>query len=131
MDKTQSTRFEVLVSNQNKGKTFDDVELDTNPQTISLFGNLHTLMEPEEEILEFVDDKILVAGDDMDTDTRKDTKESYHHSEHSHAPSQQTDSDEHPESPPPTDPNTSQSSDHHSTSSSLGFCDIDDVKLVT
>ncbi|GJX92225.1 retrovirus-related pol polyprotein from transposon TNT 1-94 [Tanacetum coccineum] len=76
VNKTQSTVFEELVSNQNKGKTYE-VEPDSKPPIISTFGQFEALMEDsKEEVMEFRNEEILVAGDDMDANTPKETKES-------------------------------------------------------
>nr|GFC10960.1 hypothetical protein [Tanacetum cinerariifolium] len=61
----------------NKGKTFDEVELDTNPPIISNLVQFQALMEDlEEEVMEFSDEEIFDVGDDMDTEPPKVTKES-------------------------------------------------------
>ncbi|GJV26294.1 hypothetical protein Tco_1378989 [Tanacetum coccineum] len=94
VEKTQSSRFKESVTNRNKGKTFDEVELDTNPQMISKFGQFQALLEDyEEELKEFSDDEILDVGDDTDADTPKKTNESFQHPEQSPPPA--------PESPKP------------------------------
>lgn len=87
VDKTPSNGFEELVSYQNKGKTSDEVEPDTNLPPISSFGALHILIEEsEEDIANFSDDEIFEAGDDKDTDTHVHTEESSQHFEHTQNP---------------------------------------------
>ncbi|GKB09296.1 hypothetical protein Tco_0837608, partial [Tanacetum coccineum] len=61
-----------FVTDQNKCKTFSEVDSDTNPPIVSSLCLFQALMEDsKEELKEFSDEEILDATDNMDVDTHK------------------------------------------------------------
>ncbi|GKB87076.1 hypothetical protein Tco_0959348, partial [Tanacetum coccineum] len=72
VDTTQSTRFEVSVPNQNKGKTSSEVEPDTETLLFTTFADIQALLEDsEEELKDASDDDIFEAGEEIYEDIQQ------------------------------------------------------------
>nr|GFA42120.1 hypothetical protein [Tanacetum cinerariifolium] len=67
VDQTQSTLFEMLDLDQNKGKSSSKVEPDFEPLKLITFGEIQALLgDSEDELKNDSDDKIYEAGEEMD-----------------------------------------------------------------
>ncbi|GKB38078.1 hypothetical protein Tco_0883020 [Tanacetum coccineum] len=81
--KTQSTRFEVSVPDQNKGKTSYEVEPDTKTLLLTTVADIQALLEDsKEELIDASDDDVFKAREDMNEYIQEpETKETQpHHS---------------------------------------------------
>ncbi|GKB08287.1 hypothetical protein Tco_0836571 [Tanacetum coccineum] len=82
VDQTQSTRFKVLVPDQNKGKTSSEVESDTKTLLLTTVADIQALLVDSDEELKDDNDDVFKAGEEMDEDIQEpETKETQtHHS---------------------------------------------------
>ncbi|GJY05239.1 hypothetical protein Tco_0371179 [Tanacetum coccineum] len=61
VDQTQSSRFEVSVPDQNKGKTSSEVEPDTQTMSLTTTADVHALLLSDDELIEESDDDVFEA----------------------------------------------------------------------
>ncbi|GJS95878.1 hypothetical protein Tco_0802846 [Tanacetum coccineum] len=61
VDQTQSSRFEVSVPDQNKGKTSSEVESDTQTMSLTTTTDVHALLLSNDELIEESDDDVFEA----------------------------------------------------------------------
>ncbi|GKE95475.1 hypothetical protein Tco_1580330 [Tanacetum coccineum] len=83
VDQTQSTRFKVSVLDQNKGKTYSEVELDTKTLFLTIVADIKVLLvDFDEELRDDNDDDVFEAGEEMDEDIQEPETEKTqtHHS---------------------------------------------------
>ncbi|GJX88276.1 retrovirus-related pol polyprotein from transposon TNT 1-94 [Tanacetum coccineum] len=79
VDTTQSTRFEVSVPNQNKGKTSSKVESDTETLLFTTFADIQALLEDsEEELKDASDDDVFEAREEIYEDIQQSINLPHH-----------------------------------------------------
>ncbi|GKC00367.1 hypothetical protein Tco_0986503 [Tanacetum coccineum] len=78
VDKTQSTRFEMSGSVQNKSETFFKVEPDTEPLKLTNFGEIQALLGDFEDELRYdSDEEVYEAGEEIIQSTNEETQPLY------------------------------------------------------
>nr|GEZ13154.1 hypothetical protein [Tanacetum cinerariifolium] len=75
VDQTQSTRFKVLIPNQNKGKTSFEVKSDTQTLLLTTIADVQALLLSDDELDEESDNDVFEAGDEMDKDIQQADEE--------------------------------------------------------
>ncbi|GKD35067.1 hypothetical protein Tco_1250576, partial [Tanacetum coccineum] len=80
VNKTQSTRFEVSVSDQNKGKTSSEVEPDTETLLLTTVANIQALLgDYKDELKDDSENEVFKAGEEMDEDIQEPNNVETHH----------------------------------------------------
>ncbi|GJX78325.1 hypothetical protein Tco_0325136 [Tanacetum coccineum] len=73
---TQSTRFEVLDPDHNKGKTSLEVEPDTDTLILAIVADIQSLLrDSEDELKDDSDEEVFEAGEKMDEDIQEPDNE--------------------------------------------------------
>ncbi|GJS15500.1 hypothetical protein Tco_0409972 [Tanacetum coccineum] len=80
VNKTQSTRFEVSVSDQNKGKTSSEVEPDTETLLLTTVANIQALLgDSKDELKDDSENEVFKAREEMDEDIQEPNNVETHH----------------------------------------------------